>query len=74
MKLRSRFNKLMQDWLMVRIDGKTVYVWHSRRLQEIIYMHIPRFLFLSGAIYTIYLINLQVNERQKWKRGVVSHR
>ena len=58
MQLRSRFNKLMKDWFMIQIEGKSVFVWHSKRLQEVLLMHVPRFIFLTGSIYTIYCMRV----------------
>jgi hypothetical protein len=37
-------------------------------------MHVPRFLFLAGSIYAIFLINIRQQQTQKWKKGVTSHR
>lgn len=37
-------------------------------------MHIPRFIFLAGSIYTIYMINLRQLETSRYKGGVISHR
>lgn len=51
--------KLAAEWFKISIDGRSVYVWHSRRFEEIMYMHVPRFLFLAGSIYAIFLINLR---------------
>ena len=51
--------KLANEWFKISIDGKSVYVWHSRRFEEMMYMQVPRFLFLAGSIYIIYLINLR---------------
>ena len=56
------------------MGNKSVYFWHSRRFEEFAYMHIPRFFFLAGAIYTIYTINLKQRQAQSWRNGVTSHR
>ena len=37
-------------------------------------MILPRFLFLSGAAYTIYMINYNQRQNAKWKNYVTSHR
>ena len=74
MQLRSRFNKLMKDWFMISIEGKSVYVWHSKRLQEVLLMHVPRFLFLTGSIWTIYCMKVQMAQTSKKKVSVISHR
>ena len=74
MQLRSRFNKLMKDWFMISIQGKSVYVWHSKRLQEVLLMHVPRFLFLTGSIWTIYCMKVQMAQTSKKKVSVISHR
>ena len=37
-------------------------------------MHIPRFIFLAGSIYTIYTISLKQRQSQNWRNGVISHR
>ena len=55
MKAREMFNEMFR----IKIDGKSVFIWHSRRFEEIAYMHVPRFLFLSGSIWVIYQINLR---------------
>ena len=68
--MRNAFDNLF----LLRIGSKSVYIWHSRRFEEILYMHVPRLLFLSLSIYTIYYINLRQRQREKWKNGVISHR
>jgi hypothetical protein len=64
----------MNDWFKIKVDGKAIYVWHARRLQEVVFMHIPRFLFLGGSIYAIFCINMRQMETQRYKSGVTSHR
>ena len=71
---RMRFNKWLNDWFKIKVDGRSIYVWHARRLQEVMFMHIPRFIFLGGSIYTIFKINLRQHETNKAKQGVISHR
>ena len=56
---RQRFTTFLDEWFRVHVDGRSVYVWHARRLQEVVFMHIPRFLFLGGSIYAIYQLNLR---------------
>ena len=59
-----------------RIDNgsKSIYVWHSRKFEEFMYMHIPRFLFLAGSCFVIYTITLENKRNQRWKQSVTSHR
>jgi len=55
----SRMRTKVDDIFNINLDGKTVKVWHSRRFNELFFMHIPRFFFLAGGIYTIYIINVR---------------
>ena len=72
--IRQRMQTAFDNLFLLRIGSKSVYIWHSRRFEEILYMHVPRLLFLSLSIYTIYYINLRQRQREKWKHGVISHR
>ena len=59
---------------LIKIGSKSIYFWNSRAFEEILYMHVPRFIFLAGSIYTIYTISLRKRQEANWKNGVTSHR
>jgi len=71
---RTQFMTTFNEYFMVRVGSKSLYFWHSRQFTEIFQMHIPRLLFLSGAIYTIYKIKLRQTRAAQWKEYVTSHR
>ena len=52
----------------------SIYVWKSRAFEEMIYMHIPRFMFLAASCYVIYQINLRQQRNKQWRHGVQSNR
>ena len=64
----------MDKFFLIKVGQSHVYFWHSRRFEEFFYMHIPRFIFLAGSIYTIYTISLKQRQSQNWRSGVISHR
>ena len=47
------------DKFKVKVGDKSIYVWHSRKFEELAYMNIPRALFLVGSIFIIYQITLR---------------
>jgi hypothetical protein len=56
------------------VGPNSIYIWKSRRFEEFIYLHVPRFLFLTLSCYIIYRINVKQLEARRWKEGVKSHR
>ena len=64
----------VDEYFNIKIDGKTVKVWHSRKFNEVIFLHIPRFIFLTGGIYSIYIINVRQAKEAQRKGFSVSHR
>lgn len=57
--LRQQLRNAIDNFFLIKIGNKSLYFWHSRRFEEFAYMHIPRFLFLAGSIYSIYTISLR---------------
>ena len=74
LSIRDRVKAFVNDKLSVQVGQNSIYVWKSRRFEEMIYMHIPRLLFLVASCYVIYRISLRQHEASKWKQGVKSHR
>ena len=64
----------MESRFKIQVGPNSIYIWRSRRFEELIYLHIPRFLFLAGSCYLIYRISLKQQEGRRWKEGVKSHR
>ena len=56
---RQQLSQKFDNFFLIKIGQKSVYFWHSRAFEEILFMHVPRFLFLAGAIFTIYSISLR---------------
>ena len=49
----------MKDYFKVKVGDRSIYVWHSRKFEELAYMNIPRALFLLGSVFVIYNITLR---------------
>ena len=74
LSLRQRVSQAFDRFFLIKLGDKSVYFWHSRRFEELAYMHVPRFVFLAGSIYVIYTISLRQRQAQNWRQGVKSHR
>eukprot|EP00347_Sterkiella_histriomuscorum_P010217 403377152 len=76
-KIKSQ-RRPIKEWfrqkLMVEVGRKKVYFWKARQFEEVMYLHLPRFLFLSASCYIIYQINLRQRMNQRWRSGVQSQR
>ena len=59
---------------MIKVGSKSIYFWHSLQFTELFQMHLPRLIFLSVAIYSIYYIKLRQTRAAQWKAYVTSHR
>ena len=57
--LTQRLKDKIGDKLKVQMGKQSIYVWRSRRFEEVMYLHFPRFLFLGFSCYVIYKINLR---------------
>lgn len=71
---RQQVRKNFDNFFLIKVGQKSIYFWHSRAFEEILFMHLPRLIFLSGAIYTIYTISLKKRQEENWRNGVTSHR
>ena len=53
----------LRDWFdrqfLVTSGSKSLYIWRSRVFEEMAYLYLPRFFFLVGSCYGIYLIGLK---------------
>jgi hypothetical protein len=72
--LKKQLIDAMSSRLKITVGDNSIYVWKSRRFEELIYMHLPRMFFLGASCYVIYRINLKQQEAKRWKEGVKSHR
>lgn len=71
---RQQFWAKFDSIFLIKLGHRSVYFWHSRAFEEILLMHLPRFIFLAGSIYTIYTISLKNRQAANWRNGVTSHR
>lgn len=72
--LRTRFRNFITGKFKVEVGQRSIYIWRSRKFEEVAYLHLPRFAFLSFSCYLIYRIKLKQMESQRWKAGVRSER
>jgi len=70
----TRLNKAIDKYFTVKVGRESIYIWKSRRFEEMMYMHLPRLIFISFSVYVIYRINLKQYENKKWKNSVTSFR
>jgi hypothetical protein len=52
----------MSSRFKIQVGDNSIYLWKSRRFEELIYMHMPRMFFLCASCYVIYRINLKQQE------------
>ena len=57
--MRQQMKHAFDNFFLIRVGQKSLYFWHSRKFEELAYMHIPRLIFLTMSVYTIYRINLR---------------
>lgn len=57
--LKKQLSDFVSSKFKITVGNNSIYVWKSRRFEEMIYMHIPRMLFLTASCYVIYRINLR---------------
>ena len=55
---RERWDAFKKQKLTVQHKGQSIYIWRSRMFEEVMFMYLPRFLFVLGSSYVIYQINL----------------
>ena len=72
--LRLRVQKWFDERFLIETGKKSVYLWRSRAFEEIAFMYVPRFLFLTGSAYFIYRITLKQHENMRVRSTVRSHR
>ena len=57
--LRVRMKKWFDERFLIETGRKSVYLWRSRVFEEMAFMYVPRFIFLTGSCYFIYRISLK---------------
>jgi hypothetical protein len=72
--LRTRLTNAITGKFKIEVGQKSIYIWRARKFEEVAYLHLPRFAFLSFSCYLIYRIKLKQMESQRWKAGVRSER
>ena len=72
--LKQRLIDSINAKLKVQVGSNSIYIWKSRRFEEMFFLHVPRFLFLGISCYIIYRISLKQAQADRWKSGVKSLR
>ena len=60
--LKKQLIDAMSSRFKIQVGDNSIYLWKSRRFEELIYMHMPRMFFLCASCYVIYRINLKQQE------------